>query len=76
MNLEDNEINESNEYIELNKIEGNIKEINIEYEKINEMLNKNYEKEKDEMAIEENDSNDIINTDIKDNYKNYNSIII
>ena len=76
VNLEDNEINESNEYIELNKIEGNIKEINIEYEKINEMLNKNYEKEKDEMAIEENDSNDIINTDIKDNYKNYNSIII
>ena len=76
VNLEDNEINESNEYIELNKIEGNIKEINIEYEKINEMLNKNYEKEKNEMAIEENDSNDIINTDIKDNYKNYNSIII
>ena len=76
VNLEDNEINESNEYIKLNKIEGNIKEINIEYEKINEMLNKNYEKGKDEMAIEENDSNDIINTDIKDNYKNYNSIII
>ena len=80
INLEDNEIDEDNQYINLNKIEGNIKEIKIEYEKINEILNsgKNKDEEKNKMNIEENDNkdNDFLNIDFKDNYKNFNSIII
>ena len=80
INLEDNEIDEDNQYIILNKIEGNIKEIKIEYEKINEILNsgKNKDEEKNKMNIEENDNkdNDFLNIDFKDNYKNFNSIII
>ena len=80
INLEDNEIDEDNQYINLNKIEGNIKEIKIEYEKINEILNsgKNKDEEKNKMNIEENDNkeNDFLNMDFKDNYKNFNSIII
>ena len=80
INLEDNEIDEDNQYIILNKIEGNIKEIKIEYEKINEILNsgKNKDEEKNKMNIEENDNkeNDFLNMDFKDNYKNFNSIII
>ena len=83
INLEDNEIDEDNQYINLNKIEGNIKEIKIEYENINEILNRNRndnkeEEEKNKMNIEENDNkeNDFLNMDFKDNYKNFNSIII
>ena len=83
INLEDNEIDEDNQYINLNKIEGNIKEIKIEYENINEILNRNRndnkeEEEKNKMNIEENDNkdNDFLNIDFKDNYKNFNSIII
>ena len=67
----------------MNKIEGNIKEIKIEYENINEILNRNRndnkeEEEKNKMNIEENDNkeNDFLNMDFKDNYKNFNSIII
>ena len=75
-NLEDNEI-ESDEYVVLNKIEGDIKEIKIEYEKINEMFNgNNNREEKNEMDVEKNGENDCFNMDFKDNYKNYNSIII
>ena len=76
INLEDNEI-ESDEYVVLNKIEGDIKEIKIEYEKINEMFNgNNNREEKNEMDVEKNGENDCFNMDFKDNYKNYNSIII
>ena len=76
INLEDNEI-ESDEYVVLNKIEGDIKEIKIEYEKINEMFNgNNNREEKIEMDVEKNGENDCFNMDFKDNYKNYNSIII
>ena len=79
INLEDNEI-ESDEYVVLNKIEGDIKEIKIEYEKINEMFNGNNNREnrekKNEMDVEKNGENDCFNMDFKDNYKNYNSIII
>ena len=61
----------------LNKIEGDIKEIKIEYEKINEMFNgNNNREEKNEMDVEKNGENDCFNMDFKDNYKNYNSIII
>ena len=67
INLEDNEIDEDNQYINLNKIEGNIKEIKIEYENINEILNRKRNDNKD---------NDFLNIDFKDNYKNFNSIII
>ena len=76
INLEDNEI-ESDEYVVLNKIEGDIKEIKIEYEKINEMFNgNNNREEKNEMDVEKNGENDCFNMDFKDNYKNYNSIIL
>ena len=76
INLEDNEI-ESDEYVVLNKIEGDIKEIKIEYEKINEMFNgNNNREEKNEMDVEKNGENDCFNMDFKDNYKNYNSIIV
>ena len=76
INLEDNEI-ESDEYVVLNKIEGDIKEIKIEYEKINEMFNgNNNREEKNEMDVEKNGENDCFNMDFKDNYKNYNSLII
>ena len=76
INLEDNEI-ESDEYVVLNKIEGDIKEIKIEYEKINEMFNgNNNREEKNEMDVEKNGENDCFNMDFKDNYKNFNSIII
>ena len=76
INLEDNEI-ESDEYVVLNKIEGDIKEIKIEYEKINEMFNgNNNREEKNEMDVEKNGENDCFNMDFKDNYKNYNFIII
>ena len=75
INLEDSEL-DNDEYVELNKIEGDIREIKIEYEKINEMSNDNNDKDKNEMSVEKNDENDIFNMDIKDNYKNFNSIII
>ena len=75
INLEDSEL-ENDEYVELNKIEGDIREIKIEYEKINEMSNDNIDKDKNEMNVEKNDENDIFNMDIRDNYKNFNSIII
>jgi hypothetical protein len=81
----DDEFNENQIYVDLGKIEGNINKINFE-EKINEIMS-----EQSEIDIDNNISNDeedvkmkderdkiedILNRNIRDDYKNFNSIII
>ena len=81
----DDEFNENKIYVNLGKIEGNINKINFE-EKINEIMS-----EQSEIDIDNNISNDeedvkmkderdkiedILNRNIRDYYKNFNSIII
>ena len=82
INLENqNDLIDYDSYVNLDKIEGNINIINIE--KLNEIfdnniIGNNYEKVKKEnqMLIEEQEINGFLDKDIRDDYKNYNSIIL
>ena len=75
INLENNDFNEFNNlYVDLDKIEGNINVIKIEKIKDNE---NNNNKEDNKMKIEDEDSfENTLNKDIRNDYKNFNSIII
>ena len=81
INIENqDELNDNNSYVDLNKIEGNIDIINIE--KLNVIINRkdniknNMEEINNKMVIEDDLINDALNKDIRNDYKNYNSIII
>ena len=82
INLENqNDLIDYDSYVNLDKIEGNINIINIE--KLNEIfdnnnINKNYEKEKkgNQTLIEDQEIYGFLDKDIRDDYKNYNSIIL
>ena len=81
INIENqDELNDNNSYVDLNKIEGNIDIINIE--KLNVIINSkdinknNTEEINNKMVIEDDLFDDALNKDIREDYKNFNSIII
>ena len=82
INLENqNELNDYDLYANLDKIEGNINTINIE--KLNKIFDDNIinidnekEKKENQMLIEDKEINGFLGKDIRDDYKNSNSIIL
>ena len=82
INLENqNDLIDYDSYVNLDKIEGNISIMNIE--KLNQIfdnnnINNDCEKVKKEnqMLIEDQEINGFLDKDIRDDYKNYNSIIL
>ena len=75
-NKNDDLIIEESSYVDLDKIEGNIYSINLA--DINKMINidNNYKKDKLNFNKDENEINEALNKDIRDDYNNFNSIII
>ena len=81
INIENqDELNENNLYVDLDKIEGNKNILNIEelnnVIKNNNSINNGNEETNNKMIIEDEGINDALNKDIREDYKNFDSIII